>query len=278
MEQRVRQGDFFQLASVSSLAVTALVRILVRFDDGRFREFQNTNVSATNRTASVNNFGNIETDGAVVRATIAGIAGDPKRGQIFYSLKVRDRNEIDVGVLIHDYLYGNHVPSFPNVVGPGPGHGEGFKEKRAVADDIAPIDIQEPLAVNNAMRRIDGFIWYYHCSGDTATRTLRATLRDLGEGLPTNMTSGANTQAQIWPSAGALSLIANEEGTIVVLHDSFAVSVDNGVATWENNTTAPNPFPYWANENDVGEIFFDVTSANAADRHSIYIIQEEWID
>ncbi len=42
---------------------------------------------------------------------------------------------------------------------------------------------------------------------------------------------------------------------------------------------APEPrFPYWASEADVGEFFFDVTLAEAADRHSIYILQEEWVD
>ncbi len=161
---------------------------------------------------------------------------------------------------------------------PGPGGGNGFRKPRAIADDIAPADIQEPLAANNAMRRIDGFIWYYHCSGDVATRTLQASVRDLGDGLPTGMTSGVNTLAQLWPTTGTLSLIADQEGTMVVNNAGFAVTIDTGTATWENNSTQPNPFPYWANENDVGEFFWEVANEEAADRHSIYILQEEWID
>ncbi len=55
------------------------------------------------------------------------------------------------------------------------------------------------------------------------------------------------------------------------------MSNDKGARTIEDTTTEPIPFPYWAQESDVGEIFFDVESAQAADRHSIYIIREEWI-
>ncbi len=176
--------------------------------------------------------------------------------------------------LCYGYLYAERnltMGVFDSMVG-----GVGFKSNRAVADDIAPVDIQESLAITNTLRRIDGFIWYYHCSSDVADRTLRASLRDLGDGLPTGMTSGGNTLAQLWPSAAVLTLSANQEGTIIV-KDQFAVSVDTGTPTFEDPSSRPNPFPYWAQSNDTGEFFFDVTDEEAADRHSIYIIEEEWI-
>jgi len=159
---------------------------------------------------------------------------------------------------------------------PGPRGGSGAIQKTALADDVTPVDIEHTLGVTNTLRKITGFIWYYHCSGDVATRTLRASARDLGAGLPTGYTSGANSLAQVWPSAGVLTLTANEEGMIVV-NDQFAVSQDNGTPTFEDPSSRPNPFPYWAHDDDVGEFFFDVEVAQAADRHSIYMIEERWI-
>ncbi len=278
VEGRVRLGDSFQLVSISSKVVKAAVRILVQFDDGRLREFPATNISNSDRTVTINRFGNMEADGVVVRASIATVTGDPQRGQTFYNLQIRDRNGINVGILIQDYLYGSHTPTFPSHVNPGPGGGNGFSKPRAVAEDIAPADITEPLAAINALRRIDGFIWYYEASGDVADRVLRVSLRSLGLGLPTNFPSGANTTAQDWPSAGGLTLSANQQGMMVVNHAGFAVTMDNGVPTHEDNTTQPTPFPYWADKADIGELFFDVASEEAADRHAIYILQEEWLD
>ncbi len=191
-----------------------------------------------------------------------------------------DSNERVQDILGRDYLHPNNQVVLDVFNDTGPGGGNGFIQKRPIADDVAPVDIQASIAATNRIRRIDGFIWYYHCSGDVATRTLRASIRDLGDGLPTGFTSGGNSLAQLWPSAAALSLTANQEGMMVVNGNgqTFAVTSDTGTATWESPVTAPLPFPYWAGEGDVGEFFFDVSAEEAADRHSIYIIQEEWID
>ncbi len=281
VEHRVRQGDFFRAVAVSSLAIDVSVKILIELDSGRLREYGGTLVTPSNRTGSSITMGNIEGNGHVVRGSMSVLVGTPQRGEVFLLLETRDRNGITVDMLINDYIYGNHIPSFPNVIGPGPGDGAGFIKPRVVADDIAPVAIQETFAAQNTLRRIDGFIWYYHCSSDVASRTLRAFVRDLGIGLPTGMTSGLNTTPTFYPSAGALTLTANEEGMIYVnatSGKSFAVSIDNGARTVEDITTDPDPFPYWANKADVGEILFQVDAAEAADRHSIYIIQEEWID
>mgnify|MGYP001597724266 CR=1 FL=1 len=37
------------------------------------------------------------------------------------------------------------------------------------------------------------------------------------------------------------------------------------------------PFPLMVTEDDLMDLFFDVGSANANDRHSIYLLQEEWL-
>lgn len=281
-EQRIRQGDFFQVVSVSSLSITLSVLVIVDFDNGRQREYRTTLETSGARAGASKTFGNIEGPGNVTRAVAVVEQGAPQRGEVFVLLRVRDRNTTTVGELFSDYIYGNHVPAFPHVTGPGPGDGAGFIKPRAVADDIAPADIQETLSAQNTLRRIDGFIWYYHASGDVADRQLRVTVRDLGVGLPTGMTSGTLTTAQIWPSAGVLTLSANQEGMMLVsatMGNSFAVTGDNGTRVFEDVSVAqPLPFPYWANKADVGEFFFDVTDEEAADRHTIYILQEEWID
>ncbi len=280
-EQRIRQGDFIQFVAISSVVTTLVAIVYVEFDGGGRREFRTNLTTGSARASNSITFGNMEKEGVVTRAVVAVQSGSPQRGQTYVLLRVRDRNRLTVGELVSDYVFGSHLALFPFIIGPESGAGSGFREPRAVADDIAPADIQEPIAVTGATVRIDGFIWYYHCSGDVATRTLRASIRDLGPGLPTGMTSGANTRIQRWPSAGTLDLTANQEGMMFVSgllgKAGFATSSDDGTQTLEPTTTQPIPFPYWARPTDVGEFFFDVTDEEAADRHSIYILQEEWI-
>ncbi len=214
--------------------------------------------------------------GEIIDAGVTGGFGGIKRGEFYAFLTLQsDINKI----LCEGYLYetvglqlGMHVE---NLGGPG------ARRVTVVANNVAPVDIQRTLSSPNARRRIDGFAWYYHCSGDVADRTLRASMRDLGDGLPTGMTSGDNTTVKAWPSAGVLTLSANQEGVIYANANtgkSFSMSNDNAAPTIEDITTNPDPFPYWAGEGDVGEIFFNVTLSEAADRHSIYLFQEEWIE
>ncbi len=277
VRHRVRPQDVFRIISTSTVAEELRSRITVRYDDGRIRRFKGV-LPATSGSGAVvtQDFGFIEAEGVIESAVVVGTV-NVKRGQVFVELAVVDQEEQTMDILAQDYHHPNNQVVLDVMRDPGPGGGNGAVNL-TVADDIAPVDITHSLAATNRLRRIDGFIWYYECSGDVATRTLRASVRSMGQGLPTNFTSGGNSLAQLWPSAAALSLTANQQGTFLVLRDSFSVSVDNGAAVWEDFTTAPNPFPYWANESDVGEFFVDVSAEEAADRHSIYIIQEEWID
>ncbi len=199
-------------------------------------------------------------------------------GQV-YTLAVLLRDGVAYAHPVADYLYTGNFPSWPGKK-ISPLEGPGFVHNNRIANDIAPADIEHTLGVANALRRIDGFIWYYHCSSDVASRALRATLRDVGDGLPTGMTSGINTSIKNYPSAGVLTLTANEEGVIYVnaaTGKSFAASLDNSALTIEDITTEPDPFPYWAQPSDVGELFFLHANEESADRETIYIIEEEWI-
>ncbi len=273
----VQAGDQLRLLYTAAVAPNSITGVVTMRNMSGTSYTDVTAVEAdftTGRSQTVKTGGRAPFDGIVVDAQITG-SGLPAHGRFFANLEFFRSNV--PRVLTRGYISPNEVPVLGSFGGPGPEDGAGFKENRVIVSDAAPADIQATLAQSNALRRVDGFIWYYHCSSDVATRTLRASIRDLGDGLPTGMTSGFNTTAQVWPSAGTLDLTANEEGMMVVNRLGFAVTVDAGTRVFENNTIQPVPFPYWVRESDTAELFFDVTDEEAADRHSIYIIQEEWL-
>ncbi len=279
-EHRVRRGDRFQIVSTGSVATRMRPRISVTYDDGRTRDFTIDHTSAADRSFANNVLGGlVEAPGRVSRATIVAITG-VKRGRTYAEVVTLNSNLEVMDLLMADYVGSQMNVQLDQVNNSGPGGGNGFIHNRVIADDIAPVNIEHTLGETNNLRRIDGFIWYYHCSSDVASRALRATVRDLGDGLPTGMTSGSNTTIKNYPSAGTLTLTANEEGVIyvnAVTGKSYAASLDNGALTIEDITTEPDPFPYWASEGDVGELFFLHANEEAADRETIYIIEEDWI-
>lgn len=281
---RVRIGDKFQVIGVSSVANEMRARVTVQFDNGHLRQFSRTLLTSADRALSVGTFSGagMEDDGEVVRAVVAGVTQGIKRGQTAVELLTLNNNFETVDNLLQDYLHAGNNPPLDRTRDFGPGGGNGFIQKRAIADNVTPVDIEHTLGISNALRRIDGFIWYYHRDGTVDDVTLRVSARDFGDGLPTGMTSGGNTLMQLWPTAAVTTLSANQEGTIYVSAQDgsrISISLDNGTRIVEDTSVAaPLPFPYWAGEGDVGELFFDVGNAQAADRHSIYIIEEEWIN
>ena len=150
-----------------------------------------------------------------------------------------------------------------------------------VLDDVAPAAATVTrLAASNARRIIWGFVWYYHASGDGATRVLRNMIRNPGLGLPTGMTQGANTRP--WLSRADVTLTANQEGTIYAMGkrsggDGFHSDVDNGTISVADASTLPIPFPLMVEENDLADLEFIVTDGHANDRNSAHILIEEWI-
>ncbi len=155
----------------------------------------------------------------------------------------------------------------------------GAQEWRIIADDVAPVDITEILAATNARRIVYGFVWYYNASGDAATRVLTASVRKPGRTRPTGY--GTSTTTRVWVSA-SVTLTVNEEGLIYAVNtggrDGLTVYNDNGTVTVDDHTTAPSPFPLRVSQNDLVEIFFDITDGHANDRHTIMVLQEEWIE
>ncbi len=274
---RILRDDQFSLRTIASRSdIIIRASITVMYDDGSTGIFPLQASSVISANSGDDSTG-MAKDGWIIAVNVQS-TGTVGRGELWCAIRNGSKNVFanNRNWLCYGYVYSEHnltLGFYDESVGPP---GSGYVNQRIVRDDVAPVDVEVSLAVDNTLRLVHGFVWYYHCSSDVANRTLRASIRDLGVGAPTGMTSGGNTLSQLWPSAAVVTLTANQEGMIMV-NDQFAVSLDNGTPTWEDPSARPNPFPYWVQDTDLGEFFFDVTDEEAADRHSIFIIEESWI-
>src|SRR3990167_935868 len=122
-----------------------------------------------------------------------------KRGQCYVSVDIRRRTKQDVSEvkICSGYVYTSNPLSDGEFKEAGPGGGEGFLSWVAAftgdrAGNAAAVDFS--LAATNALRKVYGLVWYYHSSGDVATRTLnRPRLLNLGPTKPTGWTTSGNT-------------------------------------------------------------------------------------
>ncbi len=203
-----------------------------------------------------------------------GTPGGVKRGQMYgeIGLEWRGGGGLSIGSGYISQMSGLKTGFFE-----GSRTGPGHLQWRTVADDIAPADITEPLAVANAFRRVFGYVWYYHCSGDVADRGLQASIRAPGPSIPT----GFSIVERIVDST-QLTLSANQEGIVYSYKsrggDGAGITNDNGTVANTTTSTFQQIWPLEVSEEDLIEIFFNVTNEEAADRHSIFILQEEWIE
>ncbi len=156
--------------------------------------------------------------------------------------------------------------------------GRGHLAWRTVADDVAPVDITEPLAVTGALRRVYGFVWYYHSSSDVVSRLLRVFIRAPGIGIPTGFSID---ESILLTHSVNLTLTTDQEGIVYSYKsmggDGVAILNDNTSLSSETTTTQPQLWPLDVLADDLAKIQFEVTDARANDRHSIFILQEEWI-
>ncbi len=217
----------------------------------------------------------VHADGEVVGGSVHGDFSGMRRGQFFVMYRLL-RPGTDQ-LLAKGYVYALNPLGLGNFEDSRSGMGNRFLN--AVANDVTPVDITKALAITNAFRLIHGFIWYYHCSGDTASRNIDVALRNVGGDPPTGMTPGGRTT--VWESAG-VALTANEEG-VIFSHaeggrDGYTSRVDQASRIVDNTGSQPAPWPLALVEGDNAELFFDVTSPEAADRHSIYLYIEEWLE
>lgn len=211
-------------------------------------------------------------DGEVISAHVRVVSGSPVRGQLFAVLRIRNGVELCRGNLTTEQ--GANLGIFENSSG-----GRGHVSWRTISDDITPGDIVAALAAANTLRKVFAFVWYYNCSADIAVRGFSVTYNNPGLARPTGFSQTGLIQQFVQT---ALGLTAGQEGILYASsisgQDGIGVTNDNDAALVVQSTnSAPNALPLLVEENDLAEIRFNVANEQAADRMSIYILQEEWL-
>ncbi len=277
----VEAGDYLFLKYAASVAPSVMAGF-IEVEDKRGRvqpyevevkEFTIDKTIQSNEEKAVE----IQQDGKIVGGGIRRNADALRRGQCYAILDVQRRLGADL-LVAKGYVYSTNpigLGEFTEAAG-----GMGNLYWNAIANDVAPgASLSKNLATTNARRIIWGFAWYYHSSGDTATRVLRARVQDFAPARPTGMTSGIKTSP--WLNPGTTSLTANQEGTIYVMGfdkgGAFVSAVDDGVINVGNTGTQASIFPLSVIEDDDAKLLLTVVDPHANDRHSAYILIEEWM-
>lgn len=269
------KGDSIVLTNIGSLvSVEIEARAVLLGPKGKPDEVSTGIIDAqSDRTTSdAQSSQRFNHDGEIVSAHVRVVSGSPVRGQLFAVLRVRNGPELCRGYLTTGQ--GVNLGTFENSLG-----GRGHVAWRTIADDTAPADTIAALATTNTLRRVYGFVWYYHCSSDAGTRGFSVGYNNPGLATPTGYSqTGLITQF----IQTALGLTPNQEGVMYASsfagQDGFGVTNDNDAAlVIQPSSSAPDPLPFLIEENDLAEIRFNVANENANDRMSIYISQEEWL-
>jgi len=235
---------------------------------------------STDRTASQTDYRIAKIhEGELVSACIFNQSGTmPKRGQVYVSLELQSQDNIAQVYLCSGYVADREFPTYPFLVPPGPGGGEGNLFFETIASDVAG-NVSTPFtpAVTNAFRKVYGVVWYYNASADVASRVLSILVRRPWGALPTGF--GTASKSDVY-SRALVTLTASEEGTVFMVsdgRDGYTSVNDNDTVTWENTTTVPSPFPFLVREDDPVTVIFVPAVGNANDRYSAYALVEEWL-
>ncbi len=273
---RFARGDDFVFRVAGTVATRILAIISVLYDDGGESDVPLEVLSPTDGSAVSDTSSPVTRGGLVVGCRLDKEDAGIERGELYCQVRIGHRPDIEKQGICAGYMYDEHPLNMGTFDEPGPGGGNGKNTPRTWADDVAgDVDTTLFLSDVNRIRRIDGFVRYYHASGDTATRDMIIRLRDVGSGVPTGFDAG--NDRQIFTIAGP-QLIANQDGIVYCRNGLYSITVDNGTPSVENNTTAPNPFPFWVHEDESPiDLQADISSGHANDRYSAYLFQEEWI-
>ncbi len=170
------------------------------------------------------------------------------------------------------------VPHSPLGFFEDPLGGKGLMSWRTAIDDVTPASVTVVMAATGAFRRIYGFVWYYNCAAEVANRLLRVFIRRPGTSVPTGFAIGGEVNL---PHSDNLSLQTGEEGILYSYKnrggDGFSSRNDNGTVTVESPTTTPQIWPVDVPQDDLFHLRFNITDAHADDRHTILVLQEEWL-
>lgn len=132
------------------------------------------------------------------------------------------------------------------------------------------------LAITNGRRKVRELLLYYTCSTDVANRTMILVFQKGALAQPTGYGAGAVDYQ--WQSP-TLTLTASEDGQLVVGPSiMFQSQNDNGSIAFSNNSTVPHPLPRWIEENDLVELFVNISLGETADKYSCYALVEDWVE
>lgn len=268
---RVVEDDQFRVQTVASTATDIRARVLVQFDDGSLKLFEQNHTSNSDRTTALNDFGRIGTiPGRVVRATVAAVTS-VKRGQCYVELVTINKGR-NMDILAQDYIHASNQIVLDRYQGPL--EGKGNLDWIQIGNEVAgTTDTDANLAATNARRVIHAALLKYQADATVATRTLQFRLRDVAD---TSGPTGFTLAIEAWDTA-AVNLTASEEGQVYATEDFVAYN-DNGTQTFDDNASAPNPFPILVEEGDTVDLRAQIGNGQAGDVYDYWIQVEEWIE
>ncbi len=152
------------------------------------------------------------------------------------------------------------------------GRGDNSPQRGAI-NVAGNVDTTVALGLLNGIHRIDGFNFMYHCSSDTANRSVVIDLRDVITAVPTGFDAGIDRR--VWTISGP-TWIANQDGSVFVMGPHYTATADDSVLSISDHTTAPTPFPIWVDEDNDAELIVTITGGEALDTYSWDIFGESW--
>ncbi len=272
------RGHNIVLRTISSVATFLQANIIVLYDNGKFGYPVLQLTSSGSRGVVSDTTELLPRPGRVVgaRVTTAGVV--VKRGQVYVSLRLGLPPDLRFTPLCSGYLQGERMLGLG--IFEHPLEGKGFLQAETIADDVAgDSNTTYTPATANTRRVFHGVAWYYHSSGDSASRVLNVQMRRPWGALPTGGTAG--TIDKIFDITGP-TLIANEEGGFFLYNpergDGYFITNDNGTVTRLATDANPIPFPFLLTEDDPLTIILGITDGHANDRYSAFALVEEWIE
>ncbi len=272
---RAWETDVFRIRTISSVSVVSIrADITLLFDDGSdgtITIFQAT--PSSTRTETITTSVPVPRDGWVTNLLVRTTREGLDRGQLYCRIQQAAVSGQERGLLASGYVYNSKNLTLGGYEGSLSGQGD--RKPESIGTDIPGNgDTSHPLTLTDGIRRVDGLIFYYHSDGNAANRESVIRIRDLGGVVPAGFDAG--NDRQISALAGP-SLIADQDGIFFMNRFGYQASVDNATVTLANNSTAPNPFPFWVHEDDTGaEIVFDITAGLAGDNYGGFIFGESW--
>ncbi len=232
----------------------------------------------------VNLFSNIHAGDRGVELSEAVIPGDelwaagvrsgaPNRGEMYVQLVMTPPAGGNTFLLLgKGYVYSENPVAIGQFDGSLEGRGD-LSPQRGAVNVAGNVDTTVALTLINGMHRIDGFNFMYHCSSDTANRSVIIDLRDVITAAPTGFDAGIDRR--VWTISGP-TWIANQDGSVFVMGPHYTATADDSVLSVSDHTTAPSPFPIWVDEDNDAELIVTITGGEALDTYSWDIYGESW--